>query len=139
MSTADDPQAEIDAEAIDRWLRTDPITVQLPPPVMATVIELLHFCASSPELVDEAREAANDSKKLFMAHVPADIASIFTRNLHTGVCRGCGCTDDNACLDPATGEACHWIAPNLCSACASPPPAAEAASDVEVILGNEFI
>ena len=34
-------------------------------------------------------------------------------------CRICGCTDDN-CTDCylKTGEACHWQAPGLCSACA---------------------
>ena len=36
------------------------------------------------------------------------------------VCGGCGCTDFDACLDPATGEACHWIEDfpgDLCSVC----------------------
>ena len=32
-------------------------------------------------------------------------------------CRCCGCTDFDACVDPETGEACHWVAPDLCSAC----------------------
>lgn len=32
-------------------------------------------------------------------------------------CRGCGCTDSNACLDGRTGQACRWVEPNLCSAC----------------------
>lgn len=35
-------------------------------------------------------------------------------------CRVCGCTDDRACIDAATGEACHWAEPGLCSACAMP-------------------
>ncbi|MCY4548155.1 MAG: hypothetical protein OXC28_07295 [Defluviicoccus sp.] len=33
-------------------------------------------------------------------------------------CRGCGCRDDRACIDPETGEPCHWVAWDLCSACA---------------------
>lgn len=33
------------------------------------------------------------------------------------VCRGCGCTDDAACLDEMTGTGCHWVAPGLCSEC----------------------
>ena len=36
------------------------------------------------------------------------------------VWQGCGCTDFDACLDPATGEACHWIEDfpvDLCSVC----------------------
>ena len=36
-----------------------------------------------------------------------------------GVCRVCGCTDDDCsrCVEN-TGEPCHWIEPDLCSACA---------------------
>ena len=36
------------------------------------------------------------------------------------VCEGCGCTDDDACLDPETGEACYWVEAydgDLCSVC----------------------
>lgn len=32
-------------------------------------------------------------------------------------CRRCGCTDDNACQDQH-GNGCHWVEPDLCSACA---------------------
>lgn len=33
-------------------------------------------------------------------------------------CRVCGCTDDNCsqCVE-RTGEPCHWVEPDLCSAC----------------------
>lgn len=33
-------------------------------------------------------------------------------------CRECGCTDVSACVDERTGEACHWVADDLCSQCA---------------------
>lgn len=35
-----------------------------------------------------------------------------------GVCRTCGCTDDDCsgCIE-RTGEPCHWVEPDLCSAC----------------------
>ena len=38
-----------------------------------------------------------------------------------GVCRVCGCTDDNCsqCVEK-TGEPCYWVEPDLCSACATP-------------------
>lgn len=32
-------------------------------------------------------------------------------------CRVCGCTEDHACWDPRQQENCHWVAPDLCSAC----------------------
>lgn len=33
-------------------------------------------------------------------------------------CRKCGCTDDDChqCIEK-TGHPCHWVAPDLCSAC----------------------
>jgi hypothetical protein len=36
-------------------------------------------------------------------------------------CRVCGCTDDDCrqCI-ARTGIACHWVAADLCSACAPP-------------------
>jgi hypothetical protein len=39
----------------------------------------------------------------------------------TGVCRVCGCTDDDCsqCVEK-TGMACHWVEPDLCSACEVP-------------------
>ena len=37
----------------------------------------------------------------------------------SGVCRVCGCTDDDCrqCIEK-TGVPCHWVEPDLCSACA---------------------
>lgn len=32
-------------------------------------------------------------------------------------CRFCGCTDDNACVDPFTGEPCSWAEYDLCTSC----------------------
>ncbi len=38
------------------------------------------------------------------------------------VCRVCGCTDSDCrqCVE-RTGEPCHWVEPDLCSACAKEP------------------
>ena len=35
-------------------------------------------------------------------------------------CRVCGCTDDKACMTDA--GPCHWIEPDLCSACEGKDP-----------------
>jgi hypothetical protein len=38
-------------------------------------------------------------------------------------CHVCGCTEADACVvDPATGETCFWVEPELCSECACPLP-----------------
>lgn len=46
------------------------------------------------------------------------------------VCRGCGCTEDAACNPP-----CHWVEPDLCSACGAldgPAPAPAPSSLAEL-------
>jgi len=32
-------------------------------------------------------------------------------------CRLCGCTESTPCIDVETGDPCHWVKPDLCSAC----------------------
>jgi len=34
-------------------------------------------------------------------------------------CRVCGCTDEDACMNPITGCPCFWVEEDLCSACAA--------------------
>lgn len=56
-------------------------------------------------------------------------------------CVACGCTEHDACLDPATGLACYWIEEGLCSACgcALPGPnltAEKIAADYRLLLGT---
>lgn len=41
-------------------------------------------------------------------------------------CRECGCTQNHACV--TAGVACHWVEPDLCSACADPAAAGETAA-----------
>jgi hypothetical protein len=43
----------------------------------------------------------------------------WTRSPAVAHCRACGCTDDDCrgCIE-RTGEPCHWVAEDLCSACA---------------------
>ena len=33
-------------------------------------------------------------------------------------CRACGCTGDFTLCSTADGDGCHWVEPDLCSACA---------------------
>jgi hypothetical protein len=35
---------------------------------------------------------------------------------HPTICTGCGCTQNDACIDDVS-TACHWVADDLCSAC----------------------
>lgn len=46
-----------------------------------------------------------------------------------GVCRLCGCTEDHAC-ETIAGP-CHWLEPDLCSACADGEPARPPATETE--------
>lgn len=49
--------------------------------------------------------------------------------LDTGVCRVCGCTNDDCrqCI-AKTGEPCYWVEADLCSACAAEMKADEVAA-----------
>lgn len=66
----------------------------------------------------------------------ADSADDTDTNADTFVvptCRVCGCTDDDCsgCVE-RTGEPCHWVEPDLCSACvAGDEPAAEEPEEEE--------
>jgi len=48
-------------------------------------------------------------------------SGVLLRRLRT--CRVCGCTeaDCSQCI-ARTGEACHWVEPDLCSACVGAKP-----------------
>lgn len=50
-------------------------------------------------------------EKLDLNLSPEDLASL----AKPPTCRKCGCTEDRACSD--NGVACHWVLPDLCSAC----------------------
>lgn len=55
--------------------------------------------------------------------VPLDRA-LATAGDWLNTCRGCGCDDDHACIDPATREPCSWAlldteaASGICTTCA---------------------
>ncbi len=60
--------------------------------------------------------------KKFFFEAQADLDS-FARHKGLGLlgdepaCRICGCTEGRACCDAETGECCHWVEADLCSAC----------------------
>ncbi len=45
---------------------------------------------------------------------------------HVEICAECGCTDECGCP-----EGCSWVAPGLCSSCASPGEASDAPTSFE--------
>jgi hypothetical protein len=56
-----------------------------------------------------------------MNEVADTIGAMLSEAIADGVprrCRVCGCTDDDCtqCIE-RTGEPCHWVEPDLCSAC----------------------
>ena len=82
------------------------------PERMAEIREILR-----PDLVDaadpdELRDAAADLLNYIDRQAKEQGDPLVRR------CRVCGCTDDDCsrCIE-RTGEPCHWIEPDLCSAC----------------------
>lgn len=77
-----------------------------------------------------------------MADAPATLTTLRSCD---GYCRVCGCSQVNACVTD-TG-ACHWVEPDLCSACvgaaaALPTPAAwasPAAADRELLAARQLV
>lgn len=53
-------------------------------------------------------------------------------------CRACGCTELDACAHP-DGRACHWVAPDLCSACANTIAEVMLAIDVTDRQAEDFL
>ncbi|EPR09894.1 hypothetical protein M527_07155 [Sphingobium indicum IP26] len=41
------------------------------------------------------------------------------------ICMTCGCSQFDACLDPATATGCAWSSPDLCTACVPVSPEKE--------------
>jgi len=44
------------------------------------------------------------------------------------LCQACGCSENDACLDPTTGQGCRWVGPEQCSACDPATPAGAVAA-----------
>lgn len=61
----------------------------------------------------------DETKIVYPDHQPV-LRDLFTPNM-VRRCRQCGCTDDDCsgCIE-RTGQPCHWVEGDLCSACAPP-------------------
>ena len=72
--------------------------------------------------VDPDEGSVTDLEATFPFRHAAELESLVDQLLatpHLGKCGRCGCTDDNCsgCVE-RSGHPCHWVGPNLCSACA---------------------
>ncbi|MGI0106717.1 hypothetical protein [Salinimicrobium sp. WS361] len=84
-------------------------------------VELLLFSPRYRDKMDkwdsgDPGEEYDEQSGLPMAGpIPRELIDSFKER----TCHQCGCTDDNClqCMEK-TGEPCHWVAENLCSACA---------------------
>lgn len=92
---------------------------------------------------DDARRLAVRIRQDMARHGPGlDSAELAARAWSMGVavaegamigrrtCRICGCRQDRACWDEATGYGCHWVADDLCSACDTIEPQLRERADV---------
>jgi hypothetical protein len=64
------------------------------------------------------------------------IAIGFKNEEYERSCRVCGCTEDNCqqCIEK-TGQPCHWVEEDLCSACA---PQTSASQPLILLPGRDF-
>jgi hypothetical protein len=53
----------------------------------------------------------------------------------TGICKRCGCSQNDACYDTDTGS-CYWVKEDLCSACATPAEKAVAMEEMRKLDGS---
>jgi hypothetical protein len=86
----------------------------------ATHTFTLRVSAAEERAIKEAAFDARRSINVFLRETVAASSS------HKYVCRQCGCTeaDCRQCVEK-TGEPCHWVEPDLCSACAPVDPTRE--------------
>ena len=86
-------------------------------------IPLVEFCTTVPHGFPYIKvHAGKHTGKSFSVDSPAFAQSLIDSFVETAderVCRVCGCTDEDCsqCIEK-TGSPCHWVAPDLCSACA---------------------
>lgn len=85
------------------------------------VNELLKDLVALDRMENACTIWAEDTQEEMQVHITVtrsrkDFISETDRDVRR--CRKCGCTDDDCsqCIE-ATGEACHWIELDLCSAC----------------------
>ena len=89
---------------------------------ISAVVEASEYNESSALVVEKIAEAFHvDLVSMLSAarELAEDEYATEHEEKKVGVCRVCGCTDSTPCVDPATGETCSWVEPDLCSACAT--------------------
>ncbi len=72
----------------------------------------------------ETFERASAIADVWEQPVDRTLATLVERGLRDAecqsVCRICGCTAQDACVDEESGETCGWAAEDLCTRCAQP-------------------
>ncbi len=71
------------------------------------------------EITDRETALANYHQFKFdaIAGLPRDFDMQIDVAKYVQKCRVCGCTEANACPDDGSGNPCHWVEDDLCSAC----------------------
>lgn len=95
--------ADWDTRSVCAMVRSDDLDVVVPGAVPPTIPG-----AAFPEVRIITEEDGEQTAWYRMRLVPRP------------TCRGCGCTDEDCsqCVE-RTGTPCHWVEPDLCSACAA--------------------
>lgn len=88
-----------------------------PAQLLLELIELDAVCATADQLARLRLAFRFDGKTYDRL---ADLKFFGAKLPYPRVCRACGCTEFDACLDHHRHAACHWVAADLCSACFGP-------------------
>lgn len=83
--------------------------------MIARISQAIADCQAITNLAEGIEDELGEAVIALADHMAARLAG-YTRNCAS--CRVCGCTDDDChqCIE-RTGEPCHWVEEDLCSAC----------------------
>jgi hypothetical protein len=119
--------AEFDVQTMVESLRhMQPLSLDLDPAVAFQLVSTIQLACRHPNFDGPTRETIEELARS-ISYFPAELQPVIAAGWdpeHDVIiprCRVCGCTEDDctACTIKLGGEPCHWVEPDLCSACAA--------------------
>jgi hypothetical protein len=119
--------AEFDVQMmVDALGQLPPLHLELDAAVAFQLVSTIQLACRHPNFLGPTRETIEALARSIAEQFPAELQAVIAagwdpeRDVIIQRCRVCGCTEDDctACTIKLGGEPCHWVEPNLCSACA---------------------